>query len=201
MYILYVPMYIQIYIHIYKYIYAGCTAISAAIYIYTYPLHTPKHIQIYIYTYTHIYTGCTAISAAILLPVVLILGGSASSGGGSGGRGGAGGAVGGGGSWVGLVFAGSPVFALATLGAATLVHRILQIACVLELGALTSATAEEFSWARGVCCMCVCALSVCLFKRGLNGGDKQKQKKVRFEAYLSYVSFNFFLVQSYPWQW
>jgi len=91
--------------------------------------------------------GCTAISAAILMPVAGILSPQIGGARRMGSRTEAGGAE------TGILsetlggFLSAPVSDLAALGVATLLHRILQIACVLESGALTSAMSEEFAWA------------------------------------------------------
>jgi len=90
--------------------------------------------------------GCTLMSAAMLVPVVIILsphhGAAASAAGAAGGVG-----VVSETPW-GMWHLARSVAALLPLGLATLLHRILQMACVLELGALP----------RYVICCCACML-------------------------------------------
>ena len=77
--------------------------------------------------------GCSVLAAAILLPAVVVLGSH------DGQEKGAGGAL-----------------ALGSLGMATMVHRVLQMGCVFELGAATTSLSEElvmlFSWPLMLAC-------------------------------------------------
>jgi len=79
--------------------------------------------RVYTLTALDIVFGCTCISGVMLLPLVVLLsphGGRASHGE----------------QWY-------AIFALLPLGLATMAHRVLQIACVLELGALARYAAHQ----------------------------------------------------------